>query len=142
MTTIVLIIHLLIALALVGVILLQRSEGGALGIGGGGMGGLMTGRLGQSADPGDGSARRGLHHHKPVAGGAGGPSDRAELDPRAAGRDGARRAGRTNGAGTSGSAKRAGRRLIGGRWSRRPAPRGSHRQRGEQEDCLAPLPGG
>jgi preprotein translocase subunit SecG len=44
MNTIVLIVHLLIALALVGVILLQRSEGGALGIGGGGMGGLMTGR--------------------------------------------------------------------------------------------------
>jgi preprotein translocase subunit SecG len=44
MTTIVLIVHLLIALALVGVILLQRSEGGALGMGGGGMGGLMTGR--------------------------------------------------------------------------------------------------
>jgi preprotein translocase subunit SecG len=44
MTTIILILHLLIALALVGVILLQRSEGGALGIGGGGMGGLMTGR--------------------------------------------------------------------------------------------------
>ena len=44
MTTIVLIVHLLIALALVGVILLQRSEGGALGIGGGGMGGMMTGR--------------------------------------------------------------------------------------------------
>jgi preprotein translocase subunit SecG len=44
MTTIVLILHLMIALALVGVILLQRSEGGALGIGGGGMGGLMTGR--------------------------------------------------------------------------------------------------
>jgi preprotein translocase subunit SecG len=44
MTAIVLIIHLLIALALVGVILLQRSEGGALGIGGGGMGGMMTGR--------------------------------------------------------------------------------------------------
>jgi preprotein translocase subunit SecG len=43
MTTIVLIFHLLIALALVGVILLQRSEGGALGIGGGG-GGMMTGR--------------------------------------------------------------------------------------------------
>jgi preprotein translocase subunit SecG len=48
MTTIVLIVHLLIALALVGVILLQRSEGGALGIGGGGFGGLMTGR--QSAN--------------------------------------------------------------------------------------------
>lgn len=44
MTTILLIIHLVIALALVGVILLQRSEGGALGMGGGGMGGLMTGR--------------------------------------------------------------------------------------------------
>jgi preprotein translocase subunit SecG len=50
MTTILLIIHLLIALALVGVILLQRSEGGALGIGGGGggggggFGGLMSGR--------------------------------------------------------------------------------------------------
>ena len=44
MTTIVLIFHLVIALALVGVILLQRSEGGALGIGGGGGGGLMTGR--------------------------------------------------------------------------------------------------
>lgn len=44
MTTIFLIIHVLIALALVGVILLQRSEGGALGIGGGGMGGLMSGR--------------------------------------------------------------------------------------------------
>lgn len=44
MTTILLIIHLVISLALVGVILLQRSEGGALGMGGGGMGGLMTGR--------------------------------------------------------------------------------------------------
>ena len=44
MSTILLIVHVLIALALVGVILLQRSEGGALGIGGGGFGGLMTGR--------------------------------------------------------------------------------------------------
>jgi preprotein translocase subunit SecG len=40
---IILVIHLMLAIALVGVILLQRSEGGALGIGGGG-GGLMTGR--------------------------------------------------------------------------------------------------
>lgn len=46
MTTILLIIHLLIALALVGVILLQRSEGGALGIGGGGGGGGAGGGLG------------------------------------------------------------------------------------------------
>ena len=46
MITVVLIVHLLLAMAMVGVILLQRSEGGALGIGGsgGGMGGFMTGR--------------------------------------------------------------------------------------------------
>jgi preprotein translocase subunit SecG len=48
MSTIVLVIHLLIAISLVGIILLQRSEGGALGMGGGGggggFGGLMTGR--------------------------------------------------------------------------------------------------
>ena len=44
MATIILIVHLMIALALVGVILLQRSEGGALGIGGGGGGGFLTGR--------------------------------------------------------------------------------------------------
>src|SRR5262245_41067631 len=43
MATVLLIIHILIALALIGVVLLQRSEGGALGIGGGG-GGFMTGR--------------------------------------------------------------------------------------------------
>jgi preprotein translocase subunit SecG len=42
MTTVLLILHLMIAAALVGVVLLQRSEGGALGIGGGG--GFMTGR--------------------------------------------------------------------------------------------------
>ncbi|HJO97724.1 MAG: preprotein translocase subunit SecG [Rhodospirillales bacterium] len=46
MTTVVLVIHLLLAIALVGTILIQRSEGGGLGMGGGGggMGGLMTGR--------------------------------------------------------------------------------------------------
>jgi len=38
------IIHVLIALALIAVVLLQKSEGGALGIGGGGMSGFMTGR--------------------------------------------------------------------------------------------------
>jgi preprotein translocase subunit SecG len=37
-------LHILIAIALVGVILLQKSEGGALGMGGGGMSGFMTGR--------------------------------------------------------------------------------------------------
>jgi preprotein translocase subunit SecG len=35
MQTVLLVIHLFVALALIGVILLQRSEGGALGIGGG-----------------------------------------------------------------------------------------------------------
>jgi preprotein translocase subunit SecG len=45
MTTVVLLVHLLVAAALVGVVLLQRSEGGALGIGsGGGAGGFLTGR--------------------------------------------------------------------------------------------------
>jgi len=38
------VVHVLIALALVGVVLLQKSEGGALGMGGGGMSGFMTGR--------------------------------------------------------------------------------------------------
>ena len=45
MATVLLVIHLMIAAALCGVVLLQRSEGGALGIGGsGGAGGFMTGR--------------------------------------------------------------------------------------------------
>ena len=44
MITVLLLIHLLIAGALVGVVLMQKSEGGALGIGGGGGGGLLTGR--------------------------------------------------------------------------------------------------
>jgi preprotein translocase subunit SecG len=41
MQNVLIVIHLLIAIAMVGIILLQRSEGGALGIGGGG---VMTGR--------------------------------------------------------------------------------------------------
>lgn len=44
MITVILVIHVLIALALIGVVLLQRSEGGALGIGGGGGGGILSGR--------------------------------------------------------------------------------------------------
>jgi preprotein translocase subunit SecG len=48
MAHVLLVIHLLVAIALVIVILLQRSEGGALGIGGGGgsggMGGFLSGR--------------------------------------------------------------------------------------------------
>ncbi len=43
MQNVVLIIHLILAMSLIGVVLLQRSEGGALGIGGGG-GGLVSQR--------------------------------------------------------------------------------------------------
>jgi len=51
MSTVLLLIHVMVAVALVGVVLLQRSEGGALGIGGGGGGGggFMTGRSAGSA---------------------------------------------------------------------------------------------
>ncbi|GGI86369.1 hypothetical protein GCM10007973_23630 [Polymorphobacter multimanifer] len=42
MTTFLLVVHALIALALVTVILLQRSEGGGLGIGGGTGGGMVS----------------------------------------------------------------------------------------------------
>jgi preprotein translocase subunit SecG len=42
--TVLLVLHIFIALMLVGAVLLQRSEGGALGIGGGTMGGLMSAR--------------------------------------------------------------------------------------------------
>jgi preprotein translocase subunit SecG len=44
MITIIVSIHLILAVALIGVVLLQKSEGGALGMGGGGMSGFMTGR--------------------------------------------------------------------------------------------------
>jgi preprotein translocase subunit SecG len=45
MTSILLVVFLLVTLALIGVILVQRSEGGGLGIGSSqGMGGFMSGR--------------------------------------------------------------------------------------------------
>jgi preprotein translocase subunit SecG len=45
MQTLLLVAELIIAIALIGFVLLQRSEGGALGMGGGGgMGGLFTAR--------------------------------------------------------------------------------------------------
>src|SRR5438445_6006823 len=45
MTTVLLIIHLFVTLALIGVVLIQRSEGGGLGIGTSqGMGAFMSGR--------------------------------------------------------------------------------------------------
>lgn len=50
MQMIILSIHLLVSVCLIGLVLLQRSEGGALGIGGGGGGALMSGR-GARSDP-------------------------------------------------------------------------------------------
>ncbi|HKO07252.1 MAG TPA: preprotein translocase subunit SecG [Alphaproteobacteria bacterium] len=45
MQAVLVVIHVILAVALIAVVLLQRSEGGALGIGGGGgMSGFMTGR--------------------------------------------------------------------------------------------------
>ncbi len=45
MSAVILVIHLMVAIALVASVLLQRSEGGALGMGGGGGGGgFMSGR--------------------------------------------------------------------------------------------------
>ena len=46
MTAVLISIHLVLALAMIGIILLQQSEGGMGGLGGsgGGMGGFMTGR--------------------------------------------------------------------------------------------------
>lgn len=48
MENVILVVHLILALALIGLVLLQRSEGGGLGIGGGGMGSLAT--AGQTAN--------------------------------------------------------------------------------------------
>ncbi len=45
MSSVLVVIHLMLATAMIGVVLLQRSEGGGLGIGGGGGGGGMSGFL-------------------------------------------------------------------------------------------------
>lgn len=44
MEQVVLVVHLILAVCLIAVVLLQRSEGGALGMGGGGGGGLVSSR--------------------------------------------------------------------------------------------------
>lgn len=49
MQNVVLIVHLFLALGLIGVVLLQRSEGGGLGIGGGSGGGVMSSRSAATA---------------------------------------------------------------------------------------------
>ncbi len=48
MENVLLIIHLILAVCLIGIVLLQRSEGGGLGLGGGG-GGVVTGRQAATA---------------------------------------------------------------------------------------------
>ncbi len=47
MENVILVIHLILALCLIGIVLLQRSEGGGLGMGGGGD--VMTGRAAATA---------------------------------------------------------------------------------------------
>lgn len=47
MENVILVVHLILAICLIGVVLLQRSEGGGLGMGGGG--GAMTGRQAATA---------------------------------------------------------------------------------------------
>jgi preprotein translocase subunit SecG len=44
MQTVIILIHLMIVLAMVGLVLIQKSEGGGLGMGGGGGGGFMSSR--------------------------------------------------------------------------------------------------
>ena len=62
METVLIVIHLMVVLALVGVVLLQRSEGGGLGIGGGS--GFMTARGAANAlDAGNGNPGGGFLRH-------------------------------------------------------------------------------
>ena len=44
MQTVVIVIHLIVVLAMIGVVLLQKSEGGGLGMGGSGGGGFLSSR--------------------------------------------------------------------------------------------------
>ena len=44
MQTVVIVVHLMVVLAMIGVVLLQKSEGGGLGMGGGGGGGFLSSR--------------------------------------------------------------------------------------------------
>ncbi|MES2028560.1 MAG: preprotein translocase subunit SecG [Pseudomonadota bacterium] len=44
MQSVIIVIHLMIVAALIGTVLLQKSEGGGLGVGGGGGGGFMSSR--------------------------------------------------------------------------------------------------
>ena len=63
MQEVLLVIHLILALAIIGLVLLQRSEGGGLGIGGGGGVGRFASRKGQQARTK--SVCAGLFLHRP-----------------------------------------------------------------------------
>ena len=83
MIILLLVVHILVAISLVGVILLQKSEGGALGMGGGGMSGFHDRPLdGESADPDDGDSRRRVHADEHLAGLVQQSRTRAALDHR------------------------------------------------------------
>ena len=76
-------VHILVAISLVGVVLLQKSEGGALGMGGGGMSGVYDRPFDvKSADPGDRDSRRSVHDDERAARRPAQPRARAALDPR------------------------------------------------------------
>lgn len=69
MIFVLLVIHIMVAIFLVGVVLLQKSEGGALGIGGGGMSGIHDRALDRkSVDPRDGNIGRRVFHDECAAG--------------------------------------------------------------------------
>ena len=130
MITVLLVIHLLIATAMVGVILIQRSEGGALGgLGGGTMGGMMTARGTANLLTRTTAILAGLlHRHQPGAGDPGRPRQARRLDPRPTGRRAPAEAPAPSP--PSRSAGRAGRtdRAVGGQLAARPA-RFADRQR-------------
>ena len=106
MQTVIILIHLMIVLAMVGLVLLQKSEGGGLGMGGGGGGGFMSSRgtanvlTRTTGDPGGAVLR-----HQPVPVDPGGLRPQAALDPGQ--RQHPRGARRAGGSGRSGRGRRA-----------------------------------
>ena len=141
MQTVLIVVHLIIVLALIGVVLLQRSEGGGMGLGGGGGGvsGFMTGRGQANALTRATAILAGaVLRHQPRPHHHGGLQPRAALDsrrrrPAAAGPAGSGRAraatcsssSSASGRAARGCAGRAGRRLRRRRRSRSRMPAGA-----------------
>ena len=81
MLTVVIVIHLMIVLALIGVVLLQKSEGGGLGMGGGGAGGFLTSRgTANVLTRATAILATGLFRHQPAAFDSGWAGAQAALD--------------------------------------------------------------